>query len=65
MYTYGRSMLLYSRNRHSIVRQLIISQLQKKKKIRTDIKPLSPNKDIMVSDQMWQRTDRNMLVQGH
>ena len=41
----------------------IFSQLQKK--IRKEIKPLFPNKDIVVSDQTWQRIDRNMLVQGH
>ena len=43
----------------------IISQLRKKEKIRKDLKPLSTNKDTVVSDQMWQRTDRNMLVRGH
>ena len=42
-----------------------ISQFQKIKKIRKEIKPLFPNKDIVLSDQTWQRIDRNMLVQGH
>ena len=57
-------MLRYGRNWHNIVKQ-ISPNYKKKKKIRKEIKPLFPNKDIVISDQTWQRIDRNMLVQGH